>query len=86
MQTFAVNLQPGKLTMSTPQNMFSTIPSEELTTATGGVTSSGQIQKRDLWQLKHALSDVTSSQQNNQSSQQGLMMGMVMALAMRNRG
>jgi len=71
--------------MSTPQNLFMSIASEELATATGGVTSSGQIQKKDLWQLKHALSDVSNSQANNNSQQQGLMMGMVMALAMRNR-
>jgi hypothetical protein len=71
--------------MSTPQNVFMSITSEELATATGGVTASGQVQKRDLWQIKHALSDASNSQANNTSQQSGLVMGMVVALAMRNR-
>jgi hypothetical protein len=73
--------------MSTPQNLFMSIAPEELVTATGGVTGSGQLQRRDLWQLKHAISDVSTGQQASAATQQqGLMFGLFAALAIRNRG
>jgi len=50
--------------MSTPDNVFETLPADTLVTATGGVTSSSSdIKPRDLWKLNHLISDTAKTQQ-----------------------
>lgn len=67
--------------MSTPDNVFETLPSETLVTATGGVTKSGDIQPKDLWKLKHLISNTAQTQQQNTS--QATTMALMAVLAMR---
>ena len=67
--------------MPTPENMFETLPHETLVTATGGVTKTAEIRPRDLWQLKHVISDAAQSQQA--TNQNATTMAMMAMLAMR---
>jgi len=52
--------------MSTPDNVFETLPADTLVTATGGVTSSS-LELRGLRKLNHLISDTAQSQQANTS-------------------
>jgi hypothetical protein len=76
--------------MSTPNNVFETLSTETLATATGGTTSASSSD----WQLRHQLSPLihslkdlnTSSQNNAQNQNNTMMMGMMAAMMARRNG
>ena len=56
--------------MSTPQNAFSSIPSEEMSSATGGLASATTVtdpKLRPLFHLTREISQLGQQQQQNQS-------------------
>ncbi|MEO8549732.1 MAG: hypothetical protein ABI678_07155 [Kofleriaceae bacterium] len=78
----------GLTPMSTPNNVFETLSTETLATATGGVASSNDSQLRhQLSPLIHSLKDLnTSSQANAQNQNNTMMMGMMAAMMARRNG
>lgn len=73
--------------MSTPQNAFSSIPSEEMSSVTGGVASATTVtdpKLRPLFHLTREISQLGSQQQQSQSqATQTMLMAAVMSRAMR---
>ena len=69
--------------MSTPQNLFSSIPGEEMSSVTGGLataTSSFDPKLRPLFHLTHEISQLGQQQQQNQNqTTQTMLMAAVMA-------
>ena len=76
--------------MSTPNNVFETLSTETLATATGGVTNSSS----NDWQLRHqrsplihSLKDLNTNTANNAQNQNNtMMMGMMAAMVARRNG
>jgi hypothetical protein len=65
--------------MSTPQNAFSSIPTEEMSSVAGGVTT----QQRQLFHLQRLISHLGDAQQQNQNqSTQTMLMAAVMGKLM----
>lgn len=74
--------------MSTPQNAFSSIPEEEMSSVGGGLataTSVSDPKLRPLFHLTHELSELGKQQQQSQSQQTQTML-MAAMMAKRSRG
>ena len=73
--------------MSTPQNVFSSIPSEEMSSVGGGIASTtapSDPKLRPLIQLSREISQLGKNQQQSQSqATQTMMMAAVMGRLMR---
>lgn len=69
---------------------FETISTDNLATATGGVTSAASSTDALRWQLSplvHSLKDLNNNSQNNAQNQNNMMMmGMMAAMAARRNG
>jgi len=68
--------------MSTPQNAFSSIPGEEMSSVTGGLATATSFDPklRPLFHLTHEISQLGQQQQQNQNqTTQTMLMAAVMA-------